>query len=99
MSVYLIFRLDVTDMEKLRAYGAAVLPLVEKHQGERLVVDLDGRILEGDSQKFTVVLQFASEDLAMAFYNDPDYAPLKRLREEATANTSVILCQAFVPPA
>ena len=98
MSAYLVFRLDVIDLEKLRAYGAAVLPLVEKHQGERLVVDLDGRILEGEGQKFTVVLRFASEDLAMAFYDDPDYAPLRRLREEATVNTSVILCEAFVPP-
>ncbi|WP_158912785.1 DUF1330 domain-containing protein [Caulobacter sp. S45] len=98
MSVYMIFRFDVTDLDKLRGYGAAVQPLLKRHQAEILVIDLEGKILEGDSQLFTVVLKFASEDLAMAFYDDPDYVPLKLVRAEATDNTSVILCKSFVPP-
>jgi uncharacterized protein (DUF1330 family) len=93
MSVYMIFRLDVTNLEKLTSYGMAVQPLLKKHQAKVLVVDLNGTILEGNGQTFSVILEFASAALAMAFYNDPDYVPLKALRGEATSNSSVILCQ------
>ena len=57
----MIFRFDVTDMVKLRVYGADVQPLLKKHQAEILVIDLEGKKLEGDDQIFTVVLKFASE--------------------------------------
>jgi uncharacterized protein (DUF1330 family) len=99
VSVYIIFRFDVTDLDKLRGYGAAVQPLLKKHQAEILVIDLEGKILEGDSQSATVLLRFASNDLATAFYDDPEYAPLKRVRLEATANASAILCKGVAPPA
>jgi uncharacterized protein (DUF1330 family) len=95
MSVYMIFRLDVMDMDKFSSYGMAVQPLLRKHQAEVLVVDFSGKTLEGDGQKFSVILKFSSEGLATAFYDDPDYAPLKKLRDEATSNSSVILCKAF----
>jgi uncharacterized protein (DUF1330 family) len=95
MSVYMIFRLDVTDLAKLHAYGTAVQPLLRKHQAEVLVVDLDGKTLEGNGQTFSVVLKFRSNEHAMAFFDDPNYAPLKMLRSEATTNSSIILCKAF----
>tara|TARA_Y100001960_G_C14104670_1_gene554583 strand:+ start:208 stop:357 length:150 start_codon:yes stop_codon:yes gene_type:complete len=45
-----------------------------------------------------VVLRFESEEAAMAWYNDPDYGPVKKIRGDSSANGTVVLAKQFVPP-
>ena len=45
-----------------------------------------------------VVLRFESEEAAMAWYNDPDYGPVKKIRVDSSANGTVVLAKQFVPP-
>jgi uncharacterized protein (DUF1330 family) len=45
-----------------------------------------------------VVLKFESEEAAMNWYNDPDYAPVKKIRLDSTENGTAILAKQFVMP-
>jgi uncharacterized protein (DUF1330 family) len=99
MSVYLIFSFDVSDKPRFAPYGKAVTPLIVQHGGEVVVADFTGSVLEGTGHQANVVIRFSSEEAAMAFYHDPAYAPLKKLRTETTADSTVTLVKQFVAPA
>jgi uncharacterized protein (DUF1330 family) len=98
MSAYIIATYDVTNPEALEPYVPGVMPLLQKHGAEVLVADHESNALEGDARNAVIVLKFASDDAAMAWYNDPDYEPLKKMRIDATANANLICAKQFVPP-
>lgn len=97
--VYMIFSFDVADHARFAPYGKAVMPVLMKHGAEVLVADFDGKAPEGSRREASVVIKFPSEENAMAFYRDPEYAPLKKLRLETTTNITVTLAGQFVRPA
>ncbi|AYL97987.1 DUF1330 domain-containing protein [Mucilaginibacter celer] len=99
MNTYMIFSFDVADAEQFAPYGKAVMPVILKHHAEVLVADFGGKNLEGESRGTYAILKFRSEEEAMAFYNDPEYAPLKKLRMETTVNSTITLTKEFVRPA
>ena len=45
-----------------------------------------------------VKYKFESEEPAMNWYNDPEYAPVKQIRLDNTANTIGHMAKAFVMP-
>ena len=64
-------------------YKPKLAPLVEKHGGKFLVRGRAPKeLLEGKEKlpDTIVVLEFPSMEDARAWYNDPDYAPLIKLR-------------------
>jgi uncharacterized protein (DUF1330 family) len=99
MSVYLIFSFNVIDRERFAPYGKAVTPLILKYSGELLAADFSGHVLEGKGHQANVVIRFPSHKKAAAFYQDPDYAPIKQLRAETTSDTAITLVKSFVDPA
>ena len=44
----------------------------------------------------TVVVRFESEEAARAFYDAPEYAPVKQIRIDSTANANMVLAHEFV---
>ena len=98
MSAYILVSYDIVDPEKYKDYVPGVLPLLLKHGAEVLVADSDARALEGERRDVYVVLKFETEEAALAWYNDPDYAPVRKLRLEASANGNMALAKAFVAP-
>ncbi len=98
MSVYAIVSYDIIDPASYESYVPGVLPLLEKHGGEVVVADFEARTLEGPERSVEVVLRFPSEDAAMAWYEDPEYAPLKELRFDTCDENRLVLAQEFVPP-
>ena len=95
MSAYVIANIRVTDAERYKDYVAGVTPLIEKHGGVYCVRAGASEVLEGEwaPDRF-VVLEFPSREAALAFYNDPDYAPLRSLRQAIT-NSNVILIDGY----
>jgi len=72
------------------AWGEEYLPktaaLIAKHGGKVLIGGNAPQALmalEGEAQPLlsVVIVEFPSLEHAQAFYNDPDYAPLKPLRQ------------------
>ena len=94
----MIVSYDVVDEERYKDYVPGVTPLLAKHGAEILVADFESRVLEGDRRGVYVVLRFESEEAAAAFYNDPDYQPVKKIRLESTVNGNSVIASQFVPP-
>ena len=98
MSAYIIASYDIVDEKGYEGYVPGVGPLLGKHGAEVLVADYSAQALEGDKRSAYVVLRFASEEAALAWYNDPDYVEVRKLRVDSSANTNLALAHEFVPP-
>lgn len=95
MSTYLIANIRVNDAEQYKDYVAAVPALIAKHGGVYQVRGGDFEVLEGAwTPDRLVVLEFEDREAAVAFYNDPEYAPFRTLRQSVT-DSSVVLVDGF----
>ena len=85
MPAYLVANVDVKDSAAYEEYRAKVPAVIRKHGGEVLVAG--GRVVieEGDwKPSRLIIIRFADMAAAQAFYNDPEYEPLKALRKRVT---------------
>lgn len=98
MSAYIIATYDIVDPKGYEGYVPGVVPLLQKHGAEVLVAEYDAQALEGEARSVYVVLRFRSEEAARAWYNDPNYAPVKKLRLDSCANRNAVIAKQFVPP-
>jgi uncharacterized protein (DUF1330 family) len=98
MPVYILAIYDIVDARAYEPYVPGVVPLLQKHGAEILVAEYDAKMLEGDTGSTYVVLRFESEAAAMAWYNDPAYEPVKKIRLASSRNGKVALAMQFVPP-
>lgn len=81
MPAYLLADVDVRDSAAYEEYRQKVPGLIEAHGGRYLVRGGSAEVLEGDwSPRRTIVLEFPSMAHLRAFYDSPEYAPLKALR-------------------
>ena len=99
MSAYIIATYSVSDPDGYEAYVPGVIPLLSKYECEILVADYESKTLEGNPPHVTVVLKFKDAETAQAWYDDPDYEPVKKIRLDNTSEGSMVLCQEFVMPA
>jgi uncharacterized protein (DUF1330 family) len=83
MAAYAIGRLDMRDPSWAQEYGPKTAALVAKYGGRYLVRGGHMERLEGAGKlpSLMVVLEFPSMEQAKAWYNDPEYAPLIKLRQ------------------
>ena len=92
--VYMIVQLDVTDMGAFMSdYAGPLQDIHARHDVEVLLATPAPTVLEGPYDKtLTVVLKFKSAEAHAAWYDDPDYQPLLKRRQELTnTDTSVAL--------
>ena len=83
MTYYLVFNYAVNDQAKFEQYQQAV-PRTMQPGMKALVVDHAPNSLESASPTNLVVLEFASEEAAMRWYNSPEYQAIVHLRREST---------------
>ena len=90
MSAYLIVNLDVHDTDAYEEYKSGAAALVERHGGEYLVRGGNLDILEGQwTPTRLVLLKFPNRAALDAFFSDPDYAPLKKIRHSSATTEAV----------
>jgi uncharacterized protein (DUF1330 family) len=95
MPVYMIANIELDDAERYKDYVAHVPALIARHGGKYRVRGGQSHVLEGTwSPSRLIVLEFPSREAAMAFYDDPDYAPYKSLRQ-SIARSSVVLVDGY----
>jgi len=97
MSAYVIASYDVSDPQGYEDYVPGVVPLLEKHGAEVLVADFDAVRLEGEPRSVYVVLRFDSEEAARAWYDDPEYEPVRAIRLASCTNSNLVLAKEYVP--
>ena len=98
MSVYIIASYDITNPAGYEPYVPGVIPLLQKHNAQILVADYAPQTLEGEARGVNIVLRFESEAAALAWYNDPDYDSVKKVRLDSSSQGTLTLARRFVPP-
>lgn len=81
---YLVVQGIITDPLGFKAYNAALPPIYEKYGGHYLAVVPGPKveIAEGAPEGRSVVIaKFPSKEAAWGFWNSPEYAAAKKLRE------------------
>ena len=81
---YLLVQGRVTDREGFKAYSAALPPIYSKYGGQYLALVPAAlvELAEGEPEDRSIVLaRFPSRAAARAFWDSPEYAAAKRLRE------------------
>jgi len=90
MAVYVIVDIHIKDQAAFEGYKRGVPAMVSKHGGEYLARGGATQMLEGDWKPGRIVLlKFPDQAAVKAFLNDPEYQPLKALRESAADSQMV----------
>lgn len=99
MPAYLIVTAVLHDRPAfLEGYGAAAAKLVGKMGGRYRLMRPDGEVLEGagPSPVSVVIEEWPDKAAVMAFWNSPEYAEVRKLRD-GLANCRVVLVEAPEP--
>ncbi len=84
MAAYLIVQSTITDGEQYQKYRDAVVPLIAKFGGKHVVRGGTVEVLEGQHDgRRMAMFEFASIAAIHAFWNSPDYVPVKQIRRGA----------------
>ena len=94
MPAYLIAEHIITDATKFEEYRTKVGPMMAKHGARYLTKGGSHKMPEGGHWKpeRVVVIEFPDMNSLNAWYNSPEYKPLKALRKECTSDKICCLC-------
>lgn len=92
MSAYVIGQLRIDNPDDYQEYLDGFLPCLERHGGELLATSKEETILlEGDwSLPRTVLMRFPKKVAAKAWFDDPDYQAIAKVRRR-TAQTNLVI--------
>lgn len=90
---YIIAHYTVTDGEGIGKYAEAVMPILQEHGGQALVVDGDSCVMEGDAPHQTVVVKFPSVEAAKRFYTSAEYQAVRHLRTDHSTGGSLVIVE------
>ncbi len=92
MAAYLIANIAVQDPVAYEEYKAKVPAIVHKYGGKYLARGGSFIVLEGNWQPTRIaVIRFPDLASAQALYNDPEYQPLKALRQGVARTEFVVV--------
>ncbi len=99
MAVYLIADSEVHDPEAFKTYLEGAPAFVKKHGGEYLVRGGDVDVLRGDwKPSRLLIFRWPNRQAIDDFLNDPDYQPLKAIREAATTPKTLLIVEGVDAP-
>jgi uncharacterized protein (DUF1330 family) len=88
----------VADPSRIPRYAAAAPAVIERHGGRYLFSGAGAQRLEGDwGANGMAVIEFPSHEPAPAWYDSPEYSPLRALRQ--TAGPTALLITPDTTPA
>jgi len=96
MPAYMIVTAKIADRDAfINGYGMAAAKLVEQFGGKYVLRGPGATLLEGDfgDSASMVISEWRDKASAEAFWNSPDYAEVKKLRE-GIADCQVLLIEA-----
>jgi uncharacterized protein (DUF1330 family) len=82
MTAYFIVQATISDEAQYQKYREAVVPFIAKFGGKLAARRAEVQVLEGEHDTRPVVMfEFPSMEAIHAFWDSPDYPPIKKLRE------------------
>lgn len=99
MPAYVVVEVTVKDAETYEKYKQLAPPAIGLYGGRYLARGGRTQVLEGtwDTPRF-VILEFPSYERAQEWWNSPEYAPAKALRQACT-QTDMLLVDGLPPGA
>jgi uncharacterized protein (DUF1330 family) len=93
MAAYYLFdNLEISDPDALAAYAKEAAKIVAEHGGRYVAVDVIPEVVEGDpGLRQVVLMEFPDVESARAWYEAPEYQPLKAIRHSAVRNNAVLI--------
>lgn len=92
MAAYVMGEIEVTDPALYEEYRKQVLPVVTRYGGKFIVRGGAVETLEGGwAPKRFVALEFPSMEQARKWYRSEEYAPLIKLRQQASRGKLMIV--------
>lgn len=92
MTAYVIVEIEVLEPEKYAVYREMAPPLVAAYGGKYLARGGKTVLLEGEKDpERLVILEFESVERALAWWNSPEYAEAKRMRQLTTRSRMVVI--------
>jgi uncharacterized protein (DUF1330 family) len=87
---WVIFGSDVIDAEAQREYGRLWAPICEKYNAKLRVLE-PGALVEAQSSRRVLTVEFPSYDQAKICYSDPAYTEAKQLALRASSREMIII--------
>ena len=85
MAAYVIGEIEVTDPAAYEEYRRQVMAVVTKYGGKFIVRGGATEVLEGRlAPQRIVIIEFESLERAKAWWDSPEYRPLRALRQRAS---------------
>ena len=82
MAAYMMVQSTIDNEKQYQKYREAVVPLIMKFGGKFLIKGGKVEVLEGQPDgRSMVVFEFPSMEAIDAFWNSPEYVPVKALRQ------------------
>jgi uncharacterized protein (DUF1330 family) len=92
---YILAHVYIHDPEEYRKYLDGFMKAFNPFKGKILVATDEVDVLEGEwPQARTIVMEFPSRDMAMAWYQSDDYRKLSEHRIQA-AKTNMVLLEGY----
>ena len=92
MAAFLIADIHITDPTRYEDYKRQVAPLIARFGGRYVARGGKHEVLEGDWEPHRlVVLEFPDMASLKAWYDSPEYAPIKRIRDNAAKGRLIAL--------
>jgi len=99
MPAYVIVDIEIQDAETYERYKQLAPPTIAAHGGRYLVRGGATETLEGSwNPKRIAMLEFPTAEQARAWWNSPEYAAAKALRQAST-QTDMLLVEGLPPGA
>ena len=95
MPAYVIGEAEIIKPERMKSYGPLIARSVEKFGGRYLARGAKPLVLEGGPAHNILIIEFADADTARRWYDSPEYAAAKAVREGAS-NLRLIVVDDFV---
>lgn len=90
---------DVTDRKELETYWAKVAPTLAGYEVKNIVGYAPFEQLEGDQVEGVAVVEFASFELAKAWYDSPAYRAIRHHRTDNAKYIGLLAEGGSLPPA
>ncbi len=95
MAAYVIAQLKMKDRDTFSKYEAGFLDVFTPYDGKVLAVDEAPETLEGDwPYTRTVLLEFPSQEIALKWFNSPEYQEISKHRR-AGADGNIVVVKSF----
>jgi uncharacterized protein (DUF1330 family) len=92
MTILVLIDLTVHDVPAMSEYETLVTPIMASYGGKPIAKQQQPEVYEGAwSPTWMVVLEFPTRDAVRAFYDAPEYQPLKAMRNAAATSNGLIV--------